>query len=220
MDSFIFPPTPLDSTDLTVTVVLAIVIVTMGLGNKLNIPLMGRSQGMMTYSKFAQEAGQIVPSFNVPSRLGMFLLYAPSVIVAFFTPTSTPRAILVMQLMVVHFGKRSLECLFLHRYSGTMPILSSVNILVAYAGFSWMNIYYAGLTPPLQTIDSVYPGLALFAVGELGNLYVARAKRAHVHVISNMLPRLYAERQENRRRASFHSRRAALSARHALNDWP
>ena len=80
-----FPQTPLNRVDLSVAVLLGACVVLMGFGNALNIPLLGRSQGFMTYSKFAQEkAGRMIPSMELPSRLGMFLLYFPPALLAYF----------------------------------------------------------------------------------------------------------------------------------------
>lgn len=52
---FALPSFPLDTIDFYVAVLLISCVVLMGFGNVLNIPLMGRSQGFMTYSKFAQD---------------------------------------------------------------------------------------------------------------------------------------------------------------------
>ncbi|GMH87924.1 hypothetical protein TrVE_jg6850 [Triparma verrucosa] len=136
---FAFPQTPLDRVDLSVAVLLGACVVLMGFGNALNIPLLGRSQGFMTYSKFAQEkAGRMIPSMELPSRLGMFLLYFPPALLAF---------------------------------SSLRP--------QAYTAFAWMNIYYADkISPPLSddpltASEDVFlsVGLALFFIGQGGNLY-------------------------------------------------
>ena len=47
-------------------------------------------------------------------------------------------------MMLAHFGKRSLECLLLHRYSGSMPLASSGSISLLYMTECFTYVHYSG----------------------------------------------------------------------------
>ena len=175
--------------------ILAFFVLVPGLGPRLGIPGFGRGGGLMSYSKFAHAADKVTSSCVVRSRLGMTMMYAPSALLAFATwgyvndhdPASHDfRAHHVAVLVMLHFLKRTGECLFLHKYSGTMPMVSSafigafycvsVLIMVSFAYFSDQHAVELGLSqdPIVQHV-----GFALFAAGELGNLY-------HHYLLANL----------------------------------
>ena len=89
------------------------------------------------YSKFAkQEQG-----YSLPSRLGMFLIYFPPVllfpgVLVANEVTWTSWHMLVTALMMLHFGKRCFETLFVHKYSGVMNGWTVVTIGGLYACLS------------------------------------------------------------------------------------
>jgi very-long-chain enoyl-CoA reductase len=160
-----------------------------GLGNLLQIPLFARDGGLLSYSKFAQN---VKAGPNVSSRLGMFLIYFPAFLLSLLLVTDEhiipmPRVWITAMLLTVHFGKRSSEVLFLHRFSGTMPLLSSITISTFYCALTSITIHYAAhsarvhdqATEPTTNmdvhveniIDTLFVGISLFAVGQLGNLY-------------------------------------------------
>lgn len=128
------------------------------------------------YSKFADATAK----FKVPSRVGMFLLYSPALVVSLAylknAPTSgNGREKLTASLLAIHFGKRVLESLFLHRYSGTMngdfllPISTSYALTAALVAHQQRQIVaYAG-----DFVDQrmLLAGVALNVVGQLGNFY-------------------------------------------------
>lgn len=115
----------------------------------------------------------------VPSRLGMVGLYAPALVVASLAvhhhQEVNGRELLISSMLGLHFGKRVLECLFLHRYSGAMPIETSVGIGAYYALMTKLVIYQQQILP-MSTyygnagLITLKTGAALFAIGELGNL--------------------------------------------------
>ena len=79
------------------------------------------------------------------------------------------REALASSMMAVHFGKRTMESLFLHKYSGGMPLVSSLFISFFYSILSLSNAHYSTQSPPLS--ESPQLGILLFIVGTLGNFY-------------------------------------------------
>ena len=83
---------------------------------------------------------------------------------------------LSLTLVMLHFAKRELETIFIHRFSAaTMPIYNIFKNSAHYWLLSGLNMAYwiyrpdspaAGESNPFVT----YTGLALFTIGELGNL--------------------------------------------------
>lgn len=126
------------------------------------------------YSKFAHAEKK----FKVSSRVGMVILYAPALVVSAWylrdAPNKNGRELVTAGLLCLHFGKRVLESLFLHKYSGTMdgdfllPISASYALTAALTAHQQLQVteYSHALT------DSVYGlGLALTLLGQGGNLY-------------------------------------------------
>ncbi|KAF8714137.1 hypothetical protein HU200_028146 [Digitaria exilis] len=112
------------------------------------------------------------------SRDGMLVAYAPALVAAaasFAVPGAVDgaRAEILSAALAIHFLKRVLEVLFVHRYSGSMPLDTAVTIGTSYL-LSTVTMIYAqhlshGLPDP--PIDLLYPGVAVFAVGIAGNFY-------------------------------------------------
>jgi len=144
-----------------------------GGANIFRIPFFHRAGGLLTYSKFAMGANF---GLMVPSRLGMSLLYMPAGIWGAYYLVSAPgdatRADLVAKLMVAHFAKRTLECCFLHSYSGDMPLASSAFIASFYTIVSVASIHFARVVPQdIYQSWTLGVGLGLFALGQAGNFY-------------------------------------------------
>ncbi|CAA6653755.1 unnamed protein product [Spirodela intermedia] len=125
------------------------------------------------YSKFSETGEQLGP--KVRSKLGMVAVYSPSLaaaVAALALPAvrEAPGAALVVAMLSLHFFKRLLESLFLHRYSGTMALESVATISFCYLINTSFIIYTQYLTlgtaPP--PVDLKPAGLALFAVQEGG----------------------------------------------------
>eukprot|EP00747_Dinoflagellata_sp_TGD_P183729 gnl/TRDRNA2_/TRDRNA2_38827_c0_seq1.p1 gnl/TRDRNA2_/TRDRNA2_38827_c0~~gnl/TRDRNA2_/TRDRNA2_38827_c0_seq1.p1 ORF type:complete len:312 (+),score=37.79 gnl/TRDRNA2_/TRDRNA2_38827_c0_seq1:133-936(+) len=136
--------------------------------------LSGQSAG---YSKFANPA----KSFKVASRPGMVCLYFPALMISVYYFLTAPRKskgngreTITAGLLTFHFGKRVLESLFLHKYSGTMDGDFLVPISCAYALTATLlahqqlqvTEYSHPLTQPVFGI-----GVGFAAVGQLGNFY-------------------------------------------------
>ncbi|KAK5134161.1 hypothetical protein LTR04_004727, partial [Oleoguttula sp. CCFEE 6159] len=83
---------------------------------------------------------------------------------------------LSLVLISLHFVKRELETLFVHRFSlATMPARNIVKNSAHYWIFAGANLAYWIYAPSAPTARPsnpliTYPALALFVVGELGNL--------------------------------------------------
>ncbi|BBN09441.1 hypothetical protein MPTK1_4g19760 [Marchantia polymorpha subsp. ruderalis] len=137
-----------------------------------------------TYSKFADLTK--IKGKTLPSRKGMLVLYCPAAIAVVsisvwtFSKTQTNpeyqpsmRFWLILGAYVVHFNKRILEVLFVHRYSGCMEastagaigffyMFGTVNSLLA------QHIADSSAPPPVNTIPV---GIALYSLGLAGNFY-------------------------------------------------
>ncbi|XP_006658296.3 very-long-chain enoyl-CoA reductase [Oryza brachyantha] len=135
----------------------------------------------MAYSKFWQVvAGKRQDGGGrlLPSRRGMLVAYVPALVVAavaFAVPGAVEgmRAQLLAAALAVHFLKRVLEVLFVHQYSGSMPLTTAATISSSYflitAAMLYAQHLAAGLPDP--PVDLLYPGVAAFAVGIAGNFY-------------------------------------------------
>jgi hypothetical protein len=129
-------------------------------------PLEYFGQAMMAYSKFR-------PASGISTRTGMVILYsAPliALVISALPYLSNPTNIqlLVFTSVFIHFAKRVLESLFLHKYSGPVGIFTTLMIASFYS-FAAFLIGYLNRTP-LQTMDAwSYLGIVLFAVGIIGN---------------------------------------------------
>ncbi|RCV09557.1 hypothetical protein SETIT_2G039300v2 [Setaria italica] len=140
----------------------------------------------MAYSKFwhvvaagaggntKQRGGGAVLS----SRDGMLVAYAPALAAAaasFAVPGAVDgaRAQVLAAALAAHFLKRVLEVLFVHRYSGSMPVDTAVTISTSYLLSTATMIYAQHLSRglPDPPVDLLYPGVAVFAVGLAGNFY-------------------------------------------------
>ena len=120
----------------------------------------------MRYSKFRGASG-------VPSRPGMIVLYAVplAVLVLFARPyLAHPTLVqaIVFGAVFLHFLKRIVESLFLHKYSGPMAATTVVMVTGLYALLAGMVGYLN--RAPLPAMDGLaWLGVLLFLAGEAGN---------------------------------------------------
>ena len=89
-------------------------------------PLEYFGQAMMAYSKFR-------PSNGISTRTGMVILYCTplaALVISALPYLSNPTVIqvLVFASVFIHFAKRVLESLFLHKYSGPIGIFTTLMI--------------------------------------------------------------------------------------------
>lgn len=81
-------------------------------------------------------------------------------------------SILVLFALTAHFLKRVLETLFLHRYSTTVNPSVGTFIGGYYAFVSWLILHFQAMVPATSVNPSaVAAGVALFAIGEIGNFW-------------------------------------------------
>jgi very-long-chain enoyl-CoA reductase len=123
---------------------------------------------MMNYSKFRTGKG-------LPGWVGMAFLYfmpfvALTLVAWSYLPTATLVQWAVYLAVAIHFAKRVLESIFLHRYSGPIDLFTTLLISTFYslaAGMlGWVNIN------PLPAPDIwFYVGILLFVVGISVNFY-------------------------------------------------
>ena len=145
------------------------------------------------YSKFAGAGGKA----QFSSKWGMFLFYFPSFLLGlYFLVTSIPadlswanlstigtfaesahlpsvRMTVVSLLMTLHFLKRCLEVLFVHKYSGTMDIDNAFAIPFLYCLFTGSLLSLQQIVTPLPPpeMNLLGAGVLLAVVGNAGNFY-------------------------------------------------
>lgn len=137
--------------------------------------------GLLTLGNYASETSSATPyskfstlasGAGVTGRTGMLIIYAPSLILLGWliraAHLSSSRDLLVKGLLLVHFLKRVLETLFVHKYSGSVSLATS----------SFIGVYYSLVSALLASLHCNQPsdpaallGVGLFVVGQLGNLY-------------------------------------------------
>nr|XP_043631129.1 steroid 5-alpha-reductase DET2-like isoform X2 [Erigeron canadensis] len=145
----------------------------------------------MKYSKFFNVMASKQPSSNnkqeikLSSRNGMLLLYTPAFLVglvafAFFNNQDL-RFVMLISTLTVHFFKRILEVLLVHKYSGFMALETAIPISLSYTLSTATLIYaqYLSQAFPEPTLDLKNVGTVLFFVGIMGNSY-------HHLILSNL----------------------------------
>lgn len=97
----------------------------------------GESETATAYSKFAQGLPEDEKK-RVASRTGMLIIYVPATIVALLSISTSSTCTLAGLMCFIHFLKRTLEVLYLHKYSGTVELGISQFIGVFYAFITFM----------------------------------------------------------------------------------
>lgn len=145
----------------------------------------------LKYSKFASnnddKEAAAKSAATLPSKIAMLLVYSPAALVAcaflanYFVAlpvfesnaAGDDRGMLVPAMLAIHFVKRVLEALLVHKYSGSVALEDTVPISTGYTAQTFFLIYAqllsAGMTVPFPRLQ--WLGFALFAVGIAGNGY-------------------------------------------------
>ncbi|XP_019880340.1 probable very-long-chain enoyl-CoA reductase art-1 [Aethina tumida] len=111
-----------------------------------------------------------------PLVLYAFVAYRPWFFYGSQQPSEglSTAATIALGCWTVHYGKRLLETIFVHRFShGTMPLRNLFKNCTYYWGFALYVAYHVNhplFTPPPVIFQLL--GLGIFAVSELGNLSI------------------------------------------------
>jgi hypothetical protein len=128
----------------------------------------------LPYSKFAKGKG-------ISPRIGMFIIYFFPILAYYFTYSTSGRPttlyhVVCLFIFCFHFGKRCLEVLFLHKFSGKIGMLGVFIITIAYSNIglvvgslqnSNISAEEANQIPTLL----IFFGLGIFLIGQIGNFY-------------------------------------------------
>lgn len=144
--------------------------------------------GRLGYGKFVDGAARR----TVPSRIGMCVLYLPSLVLCplVFVALGHPGTVwhyLVMGMISLHFTKRLAEVLFVHRYSGVMNVSAVVVSSAVYTSTTVVLAGIAALLVPATLVESgaftpwYRLGVTAFCVGLVGNAY-------HHRVLATLRP--------------------------------
>ena len=80
--------------------------------------------------------------------------------------------LLPISLWVFHFLRRTAESAWLHRFGrDDIPLSDAVTVYLYYWGFAlWISFSVSGPDYTLSALPTLFTGLALFIIGETGNL--------------------------------------------------
>ncbi|XP_057512952.1 uncharacterized protein LOC130795013 [Actinidia eriantha] len=159
----------------------SVLIRTMPLITLISLSYLGFSEIIgkhLQYSKF----WNVNPQSNsnqtkLSSKTGMLMLYGPACLAGFASfalfPDGGIRFLLLKLALTIHFFKRILEVLFVHKFSGGMSLDTAIIISVAYFASTASMIYVNHLTLgfPEPLIDLKYLGTLIFLIGIYGNFY-------------------------------------------------
>jgi hypothetical protein len=144
----------------------------------INLPMMylNEKKSAMPYSKFAASFQEDKKEKMIPSKLGMLIIYGPAFVAAltYMLLSSSERITsryevhLASWMVMAHFLKRTLEVLFLHKYSGSTVESAAKMIGFAYALQGTLICCTANQSP---SGSSLYASTFLFMVGIVGNFY-------------------------------------------------
>jgi 3-oxo-5-alpha-steroid 4-dehydrogenase len=141
----------------------------------------------MQYSKFRAASG-------MPSRPGMVILYAVPLVVLTvlaspYLAAPTEVQAVVFGAVFLHFAKRVLESLFLHRYSGPMTITTVIMVTSLYSLLTGVIGYLN--RQPMPAMDGIaWVGVLLFIAGEIGNfLHHRRLAQMRQSTMKYVIPR-------------------------------
>jgi hypothetical protein len=160
------------------------------------------------YSKFFDNKKSF--TLLVSGRIGMLVIYVPAMLFSLYalhsasvaspfsfvatlaSPLEPRREVLVACLLFLHFLKRNLEVLFLHKYSKAMDIMTGAPIGLYYTLVCWIITHFQQFVPDdYNTTDSLTCGLAFFIVGQLGNFY-------HHYLLATLRPYTPAPKKSDR----------------------
>ncbi|KAK9691582.1 hypothetical protein RND81_09G205900 [Saponaria officinalis] len=137
----------------------------------------------LQYSKFLNwnnnnDSSTQNKQIKITSKVGMFMMYAPAFLFGassfLLFPHHGLRFLLLRSALTIHFLKRVLEVLFVHRFGGSGVALDTAfTISLSYFLTTVTMIYTQHLSEglPEPSIDLKYVGVGLFLLGIGGNFY-------------------------------------------------
>lgn len=131
------------------------------------------------YSKFRRGKG-------ISTRLGTLVFDGAPMLFAIGYAMTIGAALTTIQwmmtiLFVLHFGKRCVEALFVHKYSGPIDVFSVVQITGFYCFAVWLGLFTTASVTQAPDVTT-WIGLATFAGGTVINAY-------HHVLLANLRPR-------------------------------
>lgn len=170
---FIYPPASLFMTAMSIISSASLVIT--GLMEIAGMSMFHYSKMFNTRNKNVEASKSKMIEFS--GRNGMLLAYFPAFVAAATSlalmQDEGRRFTLVTSAIAVHFFKRLFEVLFIHKYSGSMPMDTAIFISGSYflyvVAVAYSQHLSAGFPEPM--IDLKYAGTVMFLVGIIGNFY-------------------------------------------------
>ncbi|XP_076959317.1 uncharacterized protein LOC143635312 [Bidens hawaiensis] len=114
---------------------------------------------------------------KLAGRDGMLLFYAPAFLIGLVSFVAFHdgdlRLVMVISALTVHFFKRVIEVLFVHKYSGYMSLEAIIPITLSYTISTATMIYAQYLSGAFAepSVDLKNAGVTLFLIGITGNFY-------------------------------------------------
>lgn len=131
----------------------------------------------LQYSKFWNSGSKNSTKYLISSKIGMLIFYTPALFAAissfWLLPDSGIRFLMLKSAITIHFLKRDLEVLYVHKFSAFTVLDSVIIISATYLAAAVCMIFFHHQTQglPEPSIDLKYLGLVVFVVGISGNLY-------------------------------------------------
>ena len=140
----------------------------LGITGIANFGMMVSQPETVPWSKFAVGYKFKTPC---PAKLGMLMKYAGAFSFSAYAVLH-PGPILMPALMLAHFGKRILEVLCVHSFTGSPTEEASICgiIMSFYTMVAWLYVRAGQATPTAAAAPSPF-WLSMFALAQLGNLY-------------------------------------------------
>jgi very-long-chain enoyl-CoA reductase len=132
------------------------------------LPIMEmKDLSLLKYSKFRKEKG-------ISSVAGMFFLYFVPILACLYFSwdyifSAELTQLIIVSAIILHFGKRCLESLFLHKYSGPIDLVTVMFIMGIYSAVAALTGWLTKTAPVLDWL--FVAGGVLFLFSEAANFW-------------------------------------------------